>query len=246
MRFLCGDGHAAARFCNLTTFAIMCGRYELHTPIRYVAEYFDAMLVDDMRDYVPHYNIAPSLRVPVIREGKQGRTAEGMTWGLLASWSKDASGVKPINARAETIFDKPTFRNAIRKRRCILPADGFYEWQPGALRKQPYRIAMADGSPLALAGIWEYWAKEGHEPVISCAVIVTAANDFMRPIHERMPVIVRREDFARWLDPASSDTDAIAQMMTPAQADVLTAHPVSTRVNNVRNDDAQLIEPQHA
>lgn len=223
----------------------MCGRYELHTPIRYVAEYFDATLADDLQDYAPHYNIAPTLQVPVVAQGKQARMLKAMSWGLVASWCKDLSGAKPINARAETIFDKPTFRSAIRKRRCILPADGFYEWQPGALRKQPYRIAMADGSPLALAGIWEYWAKEGHEPVISCAVIVTGANDFMRPIHDRMPVIVRREDFARWLDPALSDQDAIAQMMVPADAG-LSAHPVSTRVNNVRNDDAQLIEPEHA
>lgn len=224
----------------------MCGRYELHTPIRYVAEYFDAMLLDELQDYEAHYNIAPSLQVPVVAQGKQARVLKAMSWGLVASWSKDLSGTKPINARAETIFDKPTFRSAIRKRRCILPADGFYEWQPGALRKQPYRIAMADGSPLALAGIWEYWAKEGQDPVVSCAVIVTAANDFMRPIHERMPVIVRREDFARWLDPSLSDQAAIAQMMTPADAGTLTAHPVGTRVNNVRNDDAQLIEPQHA
>ncbi|HZP88989.1 MAG TPA: SOS response-associated peptidase [Burkholderiales bacterium] len=224
----------------------MCGRYELHTPVEEVAREFDAMLTDELRDYGAHYNIAPSLRVPVVREGRHGRVLEAMTWGLVPSWSKNAKGNKPVNARAETLFDKPMFRNAILRRRCLLPANGYYEWRQDGARKQPFWVGMTDGSVFGLAGIWEYWRQEGHDPLITCAVIVTDANELLQPIHDRMPVIVRREDYARWLDPTLTDQAAIARMMRPVPANMLCVYPISPRVNNARNDDAQLIEPQHA
>jgi putative SOS response-associated peptidase YedK len=221
----------------------MCGRYELHTPVEEVARRFGAVLTDAARALPPRYNIAPTLLVPVLRHGRYGREIEAMTWGFTPSWAKDRSGVKPINARAETVFDRRMFRNAIARRRCLLPADGFYEWQQGQARKQPYRICMADGSLLALAGVWEYWAQEGHEPLLSCAIVVTDANRLMATIHERMPVIVAPRDYARWLDPALSDRAAIEPMLSPFPAEPMRAYPISTRVNNAKNDGPELIEP---
>ncbi|HEU5282716.1 MAG TPA: SOS response-associated peptidase [Burkholderiales bacterium] len=221
----------------------MCGRYELHTPVEEVARRFDAALTDEARALPPRYNIAPSLRVPVLRQGRRGREIEAMTWGLIPSWAKDRSGVKPINARAETVFERPMFRNAIARRRCLLPADGFYEWRRGQARKQPYHIGMADGSLLALAGVWEYWAREGEQPLLSCAIVVTDANPLMAAIHERMPVIVAPPDSARWLDPALSDRAAIETMLSPFPAELMRAYPISTRVNDAKNDYPELIEP---
>jgi putative SOS response-associated peptidase YedK len=220
----------------------MCGRYELHTPIEEVARRFDAMLTDEARALPPRYNIAPTLRVPALRQGRHGREIEAMTWGLTPSWAKNRSGAKPINARAETVFERPMFRNAIARRRCLLPADGFYEWQRGPARKQPYRVGMADGSLLALAGVWEYWAR-GQESLVSCCIVVTDANALMATIHERMPVIIAPQDYARWLDPALSDRVAIERMLVPFPADAMRAYPISTRVNDVKNDGPELIQP---
>jgi putative SOS response-associated peptidase YedK len=221
----------------------MCGRYELHTPIEEVARRFDAVLTDEARALPPRYNVAPTLRVPVLRQGRRGREVEAMSWGLTPSWAKDRSGVKPINARAETVFERPMFRNGIARRRCLLPADGFYEWQRGPARKQPYHVAMTDGSLLALAGLWEYWAREGQEPLVSCCIVVTDANALMATIHERMPVIIAPQDYARWLDPALSAREAIEPMLAPFPAAAMRAYPVSTRVNDVRNDGPELIQP---
>jgi len=220
----------------------MCGRYELHTPVEQVARRFDAILTDEARALPPRYNVAPTLRVPVLRQGRHGREIEAMTWGLTPSWAKDRSGVKPINARAETVFERPMFRNAIARRRCLLPADGFYEWQRGPARKQPYHVGMADGSLLALAGVWEYWAREGQEPLVSCCIVVTDANALMATIHERMPVIIAPRDYARWLDPARSGRAAIEPMLAPFPADEMHAYPISTRVNDVKNDGPELIQ----
>jgi putative SOS response-associated peptidase YedK len=221
----------------------MCGRYELHTPVEEVARRFDAVLTDAARALPPRYNIAPTLQVPVLRQGRRGREIEAMTWGLTPSWAKDRSGVKPINARAETVFERPMFRNAIARRRCLLPADGFYEWRRGPARKQPYHVGMADGSLLALAGVWEYWAQEGQEPLVSCCIVVTDANALMATIHERMPVIIAPQDYARWLDPALSGRTAIEPMLAPFPAAEMHAYPISTRVNGVKNDGPDLIRP---
>ncbi|HXV08897.1 MAG TPA: SOS response-associated peptidase [Burkholderiales bacterium] len=221
----------------------MCGRYELHTPVEEVARRFDAVLTDAARALPPRYNIAPTLQVPVLRQGRRGREIEAMTWGLTPSWAKDRSGVKPINARAETVFERPMFRNAIARRRCLLPADGFYEWQRGPARKQPYHVGMADGGLLALAGVWEYWAQEGQEPLVSCCIVVTDANALMAAIHERMPVIIAPQDYARWLDPALSGRATIEPMLAPLPAAEMRAYPISTRVNDVKNDAPELIEP---
>ena len=221
----------------------MCGRYELHTPVEEIARRFDALVTDEARTLPPRFNIAPTLRVPVVRHGRRGREIEAMTWGLTPSWAKDRTGARPINARAETLFERPMFRNAIQRRRCLLPADGFYEWRRGGVRKQPYHVGMADGSLLALAGLWEFWAQEGRTPLVSCTIVVTQANALMAPIHERMPVIIGPADHARWLDPALSDRAAIEAMLAPFPAERMRAYPISTRVNDVKNDGPELIQP---
>jgi putative SOS response-associated peptidase YedK len=134
------------------------------------------------------------------------------------------------------------FRNAIRRRRCLIPADGFYEWQAGPQRKQPHHVGMVDAALFAFAGIWEYRARDGQTPRVTCAIIVTHANELMAPIHDRMPVIIAPEDYARWLDPAGTDQAGIARMLLPYAAELMRAYPVSSRVNDARNDDAQLVK----
>jgi putative SOS response-associated peptidase YedK len=223
----------------------MCGRYEVHTPIEEIARRFEARLTPEAAALQPRYNVAPTLEVPVVRESSEGRVLEAMTWGLVPSWAKDPSGAKPINARAETVFDKPMFRNAIRRRRCLIPADGFYEWRAGPQRKQPYHVGMVDDALFALAGVWEYWARAGQEPRVTCAIIVTQANELMAPIHDRMPVIIAPEDYARWLAPATADEASIARMLTPFPAELMRAYAVGTRVNSAKNDGAELLEPLH-
>jgi putative SOS response-associated peptidase YedK len=221
----------------------MCGRYELHTPVEDLARRFDAALTDEAAALPPRYNIAPTLRVPVVRAVERGRRIEAMTWGLLPSWAKDAVRVRPINARVETVFEKPMFRNAIKRRRCLVPADGFYEWRAEPAGKQPFHIGMVDGASFAFGGIWEYWAKPEHEPVVSCAILVTAANELMAKIHDRMPVIVRPEHYAGWLDPTLSDPRALAPMLEQFPAEEMRAYPVSKRVNSARNEGADLVQP---
>src|SRR5689334_8386713 len=188
-----------------STIHLMCGRYEVHTPVEELAREFDAVLRADPTQLTPRYSVAPSLLVPVIRVRKGERELAALSWGLLPSWSKKAQGHRPINARAETLFEKPMFRNAIARRRCLIPADGFYEWQQRPGGKQPWHIGMMDDSTFALGGIWEYWAVEGSDPVLSCAIIVTDANELVAKLHERMPLIIAREDWDRWLDPELTD-----------------------------------------
>jgi putative SOS response-associated peptidase YedK len=221
----------------------MCGRYEVHTPIEEIARRFDARLTEEAATLPPRYNAAPSLRIPVIRADRDGRRVDAMTWGLVPSWAKDLSGVKPINARAETVFDKPMFRNAVRRRRCLIPADGFYEWQQGPGRKRPWHIGMADDDLFALGGLWEYWVQEGAQPLVSCAILVTAANPLMATIHDRMPVIIRPEYYSRWLATELTEPSDILPMLAVFPAERMRAYPVSTRVNNARNEGADLIAP---
>ncbi len=221
----------------------MCGRYEVHTPVEEIARSFDARLTDEAAALPARYNVAPTLRIPVVRATPGGRVLEAMTWGLVPSWAKDPSGVKPINARAETIFDKPMFRNAVRRRRCLIPADGFYEWQAGPGRKQPYHIGMVDGGLFAFGGIWEYWAREGEEPRVTCAILVTQANELMARIHDRMPVIIAPEHYGAWLDPAGEDRTFLAHLLEPYPAELMRAKAVGSRVNNVKNEGPDLVEP---
>lgn len=222
----------------------MCGRFtnkhswrELHDLYR---------LTDARPNFPPRYNIAPTDVVPVVRRRDDGqRELVMLRWGLIPYWAKDEKIVySTINARAETVADKPAFREAFRRRRCIVPASGFIEWETIGKKKLPYHFRRPDNLPLSLAGLWERWAKGG-EPVESFTIIVTEANDLVRPMHDRMPVALNDEDIERWLDPVTSPEE-LQGMLRPADEDVLVKERVSTRVNNVRNDDPACLAVEDA
>jgi len=217
----------------------MCGRYELHTHPAAIALAFGLLERPDAR---PRYNIAPTQQVPVVRQRADGtREWVEMRWGLVPRWAKDPSiGVKMINARAETIAEKPSFRTAFRHHRCLIPADGFYEWKVTAGGKQPVHVGRKDGAPFGFAGLFERWLAADGAVLDTCTILTTTANDLLRPIHQRMPVIVGPENYARWLDAANLD---VADLFAPFPSSAMAWHPVSTRVNAVRNDDAALIAP---
>ena len=227
----------------------MCGRYTLHTEKEALAARF-GFDPGDLAGFAPRYNLAPTQKVVVVRAGQSGRCASFMRWGLVPSWAKEISGLpQMINARAEGIAVKPSFRTPLRVQRCLIPADAFYEWQAPvapAKRKIPHWIGLASGEPFALAGIWSAWRPKDvleAEPLLSCAIITTAANAAVRAIHERMPVVLPREAESRWLDPAlDGNVDALLALLVPVASESLAAHPISTRVNSVRNDDPSLLE----
>ncbi len=222
----------------------MCGRYTLTTPLEGLRAVF---LFEESPNLAARYNIAPTQEVPVIRRGvgDDSRHLALLRWGLIPSWAKEASiGSRMINARAESVAEKPAYRTAFRRRRCLIPADGFYEWQARPSGpKQPYLISPVAGGPFAFAGLWERWTDKAHgEPVESFTIVTTEANRRLAAIHHRMPVVLAPADHQAWLDPASS-LDALLALLRPAPEDAFDAAPVSTRVNAVRNDDPSLIEP---
>lgn len=218
----------------------MCGRYSITTPVEALARLFG---FPERPNLAPRYNMAPTQIAPAVREEDGGRHLALLRWGLVPFWAKDiAIGARLINARAETLAEKPAFRDAFRKRRCLLPADGFYEWQAVESRKRPYLIRRRDGRPLAFAGLWESWRGGGEAPLETFTIVTTEANGTLRPIHGRMPVIVEEEAFALWLSPPS-DGAGLRELLRPAREDLLETIEVSTRVNNVRNDDAACAEP---
>lgn len=221
----------------------MCGRFALKAPPAELVSHFG---LTNSPDYVLRYNIAPSVRVPVIREAPGGeRVADLLRWGLLPHWSKDsAMGAKLNNARAESASEKPSFRSAYRRRRCIVPASGFYEWQPvGEARKQPWYISLKGDVPMAMGGLWESWTDPASGEIVrTFCVMTTAANEIMVPIHDRMPVILRPDAWAAWLSPATG-LEEIAVMTAPASAAEMQAWMVSRKVSNVREEGAEMIEP---
>jgi len=220
----------------------MCGRYTLATPEAWVREEFE--LPELPLDYRPRYNIAPTQDVLAVVDAGETRRAGWLRWGLVPFWAKDpAIGNRMINARAETVHEKPAFRTAFERRRCLILADGFYEWQVTDAGKIPMWLHMADRRPFAFAGLWERWVPPGGgEPLHSCTIITTRANTFARPIHERMPVILPPESIGIWLDPAT-DPAALRALLGPYPGDNLRVHPVSTLVNSPRNDSPECIEP---
>ncbi len=217
----------------------MCGRFTLRTPAHRLAEAFGVRELPNLR---PRYNIAPSQDVVAIRRAAEGRELALLRWGLIPSWAKERSiGNRMINARAETVAEKPAFRAAFRRRRCLIATDGFYEWRKtdgGA--KQPYYIRLADEAPFAFAGLWERWAPPDEDAVESCTLITTAANDLLKPIHDRMPVILAPFDHDAWLDAEAPSAEAL---LRPYPADDMIAYPIGRLVNDPRSDEAACIAP---
>ena len=224
----------------------MCGRFTLRTPIRDVADLFD-LLPGDMAEALaepPRYNIAPTQEILAVRHRRDapGRELVRLRWGLVPSWADAPGGNLLINARAESVASKPAFRDALRKRRCLIPADGFYEWRRKDRAKQPYYIRRKDERPFAFAGLWEHW-RRGEQSIDSCTIITTEANALVRPLHDRMPAILDVEAFERWLDPAASDPDRLLPLVEPYAAERMTAFPVAAAVNRAGFEDPQCIEP---
>ncbi len=220
----------------------MCGRYALTTDPRKLARRFGA---EPPPDLPPRYNVAPSQTIPIVRREAEGRRFALARWGLVPSWAKDLKlGYSTINARAETVARKPAFRSAFRRRRCLIPADGFYEWQASTQTKltQPWFIALKDQEPMAFAGLWEHWTDPAGEVLESCCIIVTEANALMRPIHDRMPVILDPVNWDAWLDPEAHDPASLQALLMPYPANAMTAWPVGTKVNNPRHDAPDCLE----
>lgn len=191
----------------------------------------------------PRYNVAPSQDIPIVRLGRGGRELAPARWGLIPSWTRDpATANAPINARSETAADKPTFRAALRQRRCLIPVDGFYEWRREGKAKQPYYIHRRDDGLFAFAGLWERWSDHAGNSIDSCTILTTTPNSLMQPIHDRMPVIVDPIDYVAWLDPKTPPA-AVATMMHPSPPAELEAFPVATTVNSPKNDGPDLITP---
>jgi putative SOS response-associated peptidase YedK len=218
----------------------MCGRYTLRTPVDSLAEAFE--IEEYPSSITPNYNIAPTQEVAAVVEEDEKRKLEMLHWGLIPSWAKDPSiGNKMINARAETVAEKPSFRRAFKVRRCLILADRFYEWKKTDDGKQPYHVKMEDGSLFAFAGLWETW--QNGEEIRSCTIITTDANDLMSEIHHRMPVILHPEDYAMWLDHDFEEKEVLTTLLKPYPADVMEAYPVSRRVNKPSNNEPSVLEP---
>ena len=248
----------------------MCGRFTLRTPATVLIEHFDLDAQGDRQLplFEARYNIAPTQDVLVIQADPDSgrRVATTMRWGLIPSWSsgdKVGSGPPMINARSETLAEKPTFRNAVRRRRCLIPADGFYEWQQtaggGRGKKQPFYIHRPDGSPFAFAGLWERWtarsnretgleSSSGKEALTidSCTIVTTTASSAIQELHERMPVILAPGDYSTWLDPRIENPAELQYLLAPCGEQELIAEPVDTFVNKVANDGPACIAVQRS
>jgi len=222
----------------------MCGRYRLSRRKQVIEEYFDCPS-DDL-DWVPHYNIAPTQPVPVIRQHPREpvRKLSLMNWGLIPSWAKDSSvSASMINARSETAHAKPAFRDALRSRRCLIPADGFYEWVRTAKPKQPYCFEVNDGELFAFAGLWDGWKDPNGNWIRTCSILTTTPNAVTSAVHDRMPVILDAKDYDVWLDPGLKNIGAVSDLLKPCDAQSMRCYPVSTRINNVQNDDVECCRP---
>jgi len=220
----------------------MCGRFTLRTPAADLIEIFE---VARSFELTPRYNIAPTQQVAAVREVNGQREMVQLRWGLLPSWSEAATGGPPmINARAETAATRPAFRHAFRSRRCLIPADGFYEWQTVEGRpKQPFLITLRDEQPFAFAGLWERCRGPDEKTVESCTILTTDANDRLRELHDRMPVILPTDLYGPWLDPHIEETAALESLLKPYPSAEMHFRPVSRRVNSARNDDPDCILP---
>jgi putative SOS response-associated peptidase YedK len=213
------------------------------TPSKSLAERF---LVEETLDEGPRYNIAPTQMVPIIRLNPQTgcREFRMVRWGLIPSWAKDPSiGHKLINARCESVHEKPAFRTAFKFRRCLVPTDGYYDWKKTGKTRQPYLFRMADGSPYAFAGLWEKWKSPEGEIAESCTIITTPANELVASVHDRMPAILKPEDYDTWLDPSLKDPEVLLKLLTPFPSELMVSVPVSSKVNKATYEGPDCIEP---
>jgi putative SOS response-associated peptidase YedK len=211
----------------------MCGRFYFITPKDELERYLPEVALPETLPL--RYNIAPTQPVPVVCAAGTGQQLALFRWGLIPSWAKDETiGYRLINARAETLTEKPSFRSALQRRRCAILASGFYEWahKPGSRTKEPYAFRLREGAPMLLAGLWETWTPVGGTPIKSCTIITTSANTLMAPFHDRMPVILEKPVLERWLDPALREASAVNDLLVPYPAELMETIPVSTRVNN--------------
>ncbi|MHC5109214.1 MAG: SOS response-associated peptidase [Planctomycetota bacterium] len=221
----------------------MCGRFTLSSPADVVAEWFSLTAVPALQ---PRYNIAPSQPVAAVRAGADGqsRVLNTLRWGLIPSWSKDpAIGNRMINARSETAAEKPSFRTALKKRRCLIPADGFYEWKKEGTQKQPYLIRFNDSALIGLAGLWESWTSPEGEMIESCTILTTRPNTLMKTIHDRMPVIVEPSCYGEWLSFDPLGRERMQRFFAPFPDDALDAVAVSRHVNSPAHEDIGCIAP---
>ncbi len=220
-------------------FPWMCGRYTLTHPEEAIATLFPGLGAGEA--FVPRFNVAPTQTVCVVREGRMGREAVGLRWGLVPGWAKpDKRLPTMINARSETVHEMPSFRSAWRHRRCVVLADGFYEWERGPEGKLPWRFTMAGGQPFAMAGIWERWTR-GETPIESVAILTTQANALVGRIHDRMPVVVEADAFADWLG-MDTPPDVLGGLLKALEPEKMTAYRVSPRVNKVGEESPELVE----
>jgi putative SOS response-associated peptidase YedK len=219
----------------------MCGRFSQSKSAETIAQVFQ---VNNVPPLTPRYNIAPTQQIQTILQNAEQsqREFQILHWGLIPSWAKAPKmGARMINARAETVAEKPSFRAAFKQRRCLILADGFYEWQQQQKKKQPFYFRMNDEHPFAFAGLWEHWKSGDGEVINSCTILTTEPNDLMRPVHNRMPVIIDPKDYDLWLDTEVKTPELLQPLLHPYSAEEMTAYPVSTKVNKPVNDSAELI-----
>lgn len=221
----------------------MCGRFTLIAPAEALVEQFQLAEIPSL---TPRYNIAPTQPVAVVRPSpeKGGRELALLRWGLIPFWAKDPGiGARMINARSETVAQKPAFRAAFRRRRCLVPVDGFYEWQRLERGKQPFYVRLCDGKPFAFAGLWEHWEGSGGATIDSCTLLTTEPNGLLRPVHNRMPVVLAPKDYGLWLDPGLQEAELLQPLLRPYPSEGMIAYPISKWVNSPKNDGPQCIEP---
>ena len=221
----------------------MCNRYRLTHSKQYLAERFEAW--DEVEDR-PRYNIAPTQPVVTVRKehGKKTRKFTTMHWGLIPSWAKDTSiGTRTLNARSETVTTTPAFRQSILTKRCLIPADGFYEWQKMGSVKQPYCFEVGEGDVFAFAGLWDQWKSPDGQIIESCTILTTTLNNLVAEMHDLMPVIVPPDKYDVWLDPDVNDFNVIREILRPYDANLMRRYPVSRKLNNSKIDDAESASP---
>lgn len=221
----------------------MCGRFTFTISPELLAEIFGITILGDLPQ---RFNVAPTQQVLAIRATDQGRQAAFLRWGLIPSWAKDpAIGSRMINARCESVHEKPAFRHAIRYRRCIIPAGGFYEWLEEGGKKHPRYVRLKHDALMAFAGIWDHWKDpEGHI-IETCSILTTSSNELIQPLHDRMPVILRPEQYDLWLDPATTDPEKLKPLYHPFPSELMEMYPVSTFVNSPRNNSPDCVKPIH-